>query len=48
MGLGKTIQSIALMAYLKQFKKKNGFFLVIVPKSQCQIGQGNARNGFQL
>ena len=33
MGLGKTIQSIALMAYLKQFKKKNGFFLVIVPKS---------------
>ena len=48
MGLGKTIQSIALMAYLKQFKKKNGFFLVIVPKSQCQIGQGNARNRFQL
>ena len=33
MGLGKTIQSIAFMAYLKLYQKKNGYFLVIVPKS---------------
>ena len=33
MGLGKTIQSISFMAYLKQFQKKNGNFLIIVPKS---------------
>jgi SWI/SNF-related matrix-associated actin-dependent regulator of chromatin subfamily A member 5 len=33
MGLGKTIQSISFLAYLKQFQKKNGYFLVIVPKS---------------
>lgn len=33
MGLGKTIQSIAFMTYLKQYQKKNGNFLVIVPKS---------------
>lgn len=33
MGLGKTIQSIAFMSYLKQYQKKNGYFLVIVPKS---------------
>lgn len=33
MGLGKTIQSIAFMSFLKQYKKKNGYFLVVVPKS---------------
>lgn len=33
MGLGKTIQSIAFMTWLKQYKKLNGKFLVIVPKS---------------
>ena len=33
MGLGKTIQSIALISYLKQYQKKNGYFLIIVPKS---------------
>jgi SWI/SNF-related matrix-associated actin-dependent regulator of chromatin subfamily A member 5 len=33
MGLGKTIQSIAFMSYLKQYKKKSGYFLVAVPKS---------------
>ena len=33
MGLGKTIQSISFLAYLKQFQRKNGYFLVIVPKS---------------
>ena len=33
MGLGKTIQSISFLAYLKQFQKKNGYFLIIVPKS---------------
>ena len=33
MGLGKTIQSIAFMSFLKLYKKKNGYFLVIVPKS---------------
>ena len=31
--LEKTIQSISLMAYLKPYKKKYGYFLVIVPKS---------------
>jgi len=33
MGLGKTIQSISFMAFLKQYKKKDGYFLVIVPKT---------------
>ena len=33
MGLGKTIQTISLLSFLKEYKKKNGFFLVIVPKS---------------
>jgi SWI/SNF-related matrix-associated actin-dependent regulator of chromatin subfamily A member 5 len=33
MGLGKTIQSIAFMSFLKQYKKKNGYFMVVVPKS---------------
>jgi SWI/SNF-related matrix-associated actin-dependent regulator of chromatin subfamily A member 5 len=33
MGLGKTIQSIAFMSFLKQYKRKNGYFLVVVPKS---------------
>ncbi|KAJ7378678.1 Transcription activator BRG1 [Desmophyllum pertusum] len=33
MGLGKTIQTIALFAYLIEIKKLNGPFLVIVPLS---------------
>jgi SWI/SNF-related matrix-associated actin-dependent regulator of chromatin subfamily A member 5 len=33
MGLGKTIQSIAFLSYLKQYKKKNGNFIIAVPKS---------------
>jgi len=33
MGLGKTIQSISFMSFLKQYKKKDGYFLVIVPKT---------------
>ena len=33
MGLGKTIQAIALFAYLKEFKKISGPHLIIAPKS---------------
>lgn len=33
MGLGKTIQTIALVTYLMEKKKVNGPFLVIVPLS---------------
>ena len=33
MGLGKTIQSIAFLSFLKQYKKKQGYFLIVVPKS---------------
>ena len=33
MGLGKTIQTIALFAYLKEFKKISGPHLIIAPKS---------------
>lgn len=33
MGLGKTIQTIALLCYLMEFKKNVGPFLIIVPLS---------------
>jgi SNF2 family DNA or RNA helicase len=33
MGLGKTIQAIALLAYLMEFKRNNGPFLIVVPLS---------------
>lgn len=33
MGLGKTIQTIALVTYLMEKKKVNGPFLIIVPLS---------------
>lgn len=33
MGLGKTIQTISLFAYLMETKKNNGPFLVVVPLS---------------
>jgi SNF2 family DNA or RNA helicase len=33
MGLGKTIQTIALLAYLMEFKHNNGPFLIVVPLS---------------
>lgn len=33
MGLGKTIQTISLFAYLIEFKKNYGPFLIIVPLS---------------
>jgi len=33
MGLGKTIQTISFLSYIKEYKKKNGPFLIIVPKS---------------
>ena len=32
-GLGKTIQTIAFLAFLREFKKVNGYFLIIVPKT---------------
>ena len=33
MGLGKTLQSISLLAYLKEFRSCEGPHLVLVPKS---------------
>uniref|UniRef100_A0A0K0E265 Chromatin-remodeling complex ATPase chain Iswi n=1 Tax=Strongyloides stercoralis TaxID=6248 RepID=A0A0K0E265_STRER len=36
MGLGKTLQTISLLGYMKHFKKINGPFLIIVPKSTLQ------------
>lgn len=33
MGLGKTVQTIALIAFLSEFKKINGYHLIIMPKS---------------
>ena len=33
MGLGKTIQTIALLTYLMEFKNNNGPFLIVVPLS---------------
>jgi len=33
MGMGKTIQTIATIAYFKQFKEINGFHLIVVPLS---------------
>ena len=33
MGLGKTIQTISLLAYLIEFKKNYGPFLIVVPLS---------------
>lgn len=33
MGLGKTIQTISLISFLKQYKRINGPFLIIGPKS---------------
>ena len=33
MGLGKTVQSIALISYLMEVKKNNGPFLIVVPLS---------------
>lgn len=33
MGLGKTVQSISLISFLKEFKKINGYHLIIMPKS---------------
>ena len=33
MGLGKTIQSISFIAFLKEYKKINGPYLVVAPKS---------------
>lgn len=32
-GLGKTLQTIALLGYMKHYRHQNGPFLVIVPKS---------------
>lgn len=32
-GLGKTIQTIAFLAFLKEFKNIHGYFLIIVPKT---------------
>lgn len=32
-GLGKTIQTIAFLGFLKEFKAINGYHLIIVPKA---------------
>ncbi|UYV62879.1 SMARCA1 [Cordylochernes scorpioides] len=36
MGLGKTLQTISFLGYLKHYKKINGPFLVVVPKSTLE------------
>lgn len=36
MGLGKTLQTISLLGYLKTFRKMDGPFLIIVPKSTVE------------
>lgn len=33
MGLGKTVQTISLISFLQEFKKINGYHLIIMPKS---------------
>lgn len=33
MGLGKTIQTISLLSFLREFKEINGYHLIIMPKS---------------
>mmetsp|Transcript_23504 Transcript_23504/g.23166 ORF Transcript_23504/g.23166 Transcript_23504/m.23166 type:complete len:113 (-) Transcript_23504:2749-3087(-) len=33
MGLGKTIQTISLISFLREYKHVNRYFLIIVPKS---------------
>src|ERR1700678_1565039 len=33
MGLGKTLESLSLLSYLKQYRKYSGPHLIIVPKS---------------
>lgn len=33
MGLGKTIQSIALIAYIMEVKRNNGPFMIVCPLS---------------
>ena len=33
MGLGKTVQTISLVAFLREFKQINGVHLIIMPKS---------------
>ena len=43
MGLGKTLQTISMIGYLKYYKKLDGPFLVIVPKSTLQ----NWKNEFE-
>jgi len=43
MGLGKTIQTIALITYLMEYKNNNGFHLVIVPLGTIH----NWRNEFE-
>jgi SNF2 family DNA or RNA helicase len=38
MGLGKTIQTIALLAYLYEFKRNKGPFLIVAPLSTLHSG----------
>lgn len=33
MGLGKTVQTISLISFLREFKKVNGYHLIVMPKS---------------
>ena len=33
MGLGKTIQTISFLSFLREYKKVNGYHLIIMPKS---------------
>lgn len=33
MGLGKTVQTISLLSFIREFKKIDGYHLIIMPKS---------------
>ena len=44
MGLGKTIQSISLVCFLREYKKIDGYHLIIMPKSVV----GNWMREFKL
>lgn len=38
MGLGKTIQTIALLAYISEYRRNKGPFLIVAPLSTLHSG----------